>query len=30
LRNFCEKQSNELKEINLFLLKTLLLQSKIT
>ena len=30
MRKFCEKQSNELKEINLFLLKTFLLQLRIT
>jgi len=30
LRKFCEKQSNELKEINLFLLITFLLQLSIT
>ena len=30
MRKFCEKQSNELKEINLFLLKTFLLQLSIT
>ena len=30
MRKFCEKQSNELKEINLFLLITFLLQLSIT